>query len=292
MDPYERKKRSNQMQPTTASRVIYIANKNPEMMPPSEMSNSGSHMKKIRPTGQIVRSMDPDRTRNMNDHSIEPSNRNGENEPEDSVNANWWWNRGKPKKPKRGGDGRNGSDDSKEDYLEKRRRIMIKDFYERKKKKIRDSNSAGDGGWKSGFKVMKSRRRPDDTDESEYLMEKIMDGDRENMPSTMGMPVMRGRFSRDIDEDDEFKVPVKTGDGIVSKMRKFLKRTFNGSIESPMSRFLVAVVLGLITTLAVYALISLVKILIFRGNDQESASRMREYGQGSYQYTPIPPQAP
>ena len=69
MDPYEGKERSNQMQPTTASRVIYIANKNPEMMPPSEMSNSGRHMKKIRPTGQIVRSMDPDRTRNMNDHS-------------------------------------------------------------------------------------------------------------------------------------------------------------------------------------------------------------------------------
>lgn len=217
-----------------------------------------------------------------------------ENSFETAKNIEWWGKKKpKPEDPKKDDD----VDDEKDNF-EMRRKQMINDFYKRKQKRFKNSPPSTGRNWQSDFKIMKNRIKPN-YDDSELLLNIIRSEEKQDeSEGSFSMNMRRdprtlrsqSDYESNYDEGDEpdFKVPVKTGDGIFCRMKKRIKKAFNSSFKDPIARLFVAMALGLITTLSVYAVISLVKTMIVKRGEIINESRMREYGHASYQYSPIP----
>lgn len=200
-----------------------------------------------------------------------------------------WWPIGKPNKenPNKDKDKEKKVDDSN-----KKQRKMIADFYKRKlqknKPKIPSYHAYKPSS--SGPSTRDLRIMNFDDDPLDLVEE------RDNN-SSMQMQIIRKKKNDLVeekdDEDPEFRIPFKKEESFFEKLKKKVEKVFNSSLEEPVARFLVALTFGLMTTLSVFAVASLVTLLFPKLFDEDSSDNEAkcEYGgrsNSSVEYTPLP----
>lgn len=189
------------------------------------------------------------------------------------MNSNWWGKR----KPKPSKDVEGSWANPEESTIE-----MTKS-----PKWPRNDDSNGKKR-QTDFEIM---QRQKDFDESNILLNRIIDEEQEEGSSLMRMGAMRlhqARGSYDGIDDTIKDMANSDKKSMFSKMIKRMSKAFNSSFEDPISRLFVAIALGLITTLGVYAVISMIKTIIMGENEFKYEHGKKENRQVPHQYTPIP----
>ena len=262
-------------QVVVVTKVVYVVKPKKKQPMNSERSVMQKPVRRVKRLN-VVTAGSSGRKETASDNIVEKSGRKRSKSgmPNNEFNAEWWGKK-KPKSPD------NENPDSMDD-LEKRHSRLIRDFNERKAQR-------GDNGVEknlySDFKIME---RQIDSDDSKLFLDVIRE--EEDMASSMKMQSMRSPKVQSVEgEVDASRVPTRLNKGcVLSRVKNRISRAFNHSFEDPIARLFVAIALGLITTLGVYALISLAKILIMKEDDFELVHGTREFRQSPYHYAPIP----
>jgi hypothetical protein len=256
------------------TKVVYVFKPKDAEAPVSGVNNKWKQVDKSK---DLVILGDENRSSkwSKNKGSIKKTRKSRDNVPKYDFDSNYW----KKRKPKLSENFNDSKDYSEEDSMWMNKRAS--DW------KIPKNDDSFKSKRQSDFKIME---RETDFDGSNLLLNRIMEEEQEDESSWMGMKAMKvhkGGIYDDIDDSIK-EVAKKKKRGRLSKMKKRINKAFNSSFEDPISRLFVAIALGLITTLGVYAVISTVKTLI-AGNDEFKFEKgKRESGPVSYQYTPIP----
>ena len=206
-----------------------------------------------------------------------------------------WWPIGKPKKdigkPRKDHD----DDDKNDDDSGKKHKKMISEFY---KRRLARQNRPK----KPTRPVFTSHphKKPKKPTEMGIMDSEILDmaeGDGSSSPYSRKQAMRSRKPVTEEEEEEDEDTPYKKS-GFFERIKKRVENVFNSSLDDPVARFIVALSLGLMTTLSVFAVAALAKMLLpklFGGSSSEehsdSSSTKYEYGgrtHSNVQYTPLP----